>query len=626
MCGIAGIVHLDGHPVNRAELDRMTDALAHRGPDARGIFIDGNVGIGHRRLKIIDLSEAAAQPMVSEDRSLVLTFNGEIYNFAEKRALLESKGHRFRSRSDTEVLLKLYEEFGPACLTHLRGQFAFAVYDKKNRKIFLARDRVGKKPLKYFLKNGVFAFASELKALRTHPDCPRDIDVTALHDFLTLMYLPSPRTGFADLEKLPAGHSLTLDLADGSLKVQRYWQLTYETEEGTSTEEWERRIKRVLEESVQLRMVADVPVGAFLSGGIDSGAVVALMSGQGAKPVKTFTVGGDDPAMDERPQAQLVADRFRTDHHPISVAADVAEMLPTLVRTYEEPYADASAIPTYLIGRETRKFVTVALNGDGGDENFAGYVRYPILLFSEKWSRLPHPFHALVRGATGLFHALRRDTFSYRVDRFARSIELPWEQRYLQYLSFFTEEEKRALERPDLARNFMRTDLWYAGWTAGARGHAHNLLHQAMSMDIETYLADDLLPKVDLGTMAHGLEARSPFLDHELLELTARMPADLKLRGRTGKWILKKMLRDVLPAEILSKRKRGFRVPLDRWFRGERKEWLRDRLLDGHPLFWRMFDRARIEEFLKEYHGSRVNRSDHLWSLLWLQEWLQQNA
>lgn len=624
MCGIAGIVRLDGAAIDATALDRMTDAMQHRGPDGRGTYVDRSVGIGHRRLKILDLTEAAAQPMVSDDGQVILTFNGEIYNFAEERSRLEAEGHRFRSRSDTEVLLKLYEVHGIDCLQHLRGMFAFAIYDRRKRQMFLARDRVGKKPLKYFRAGSTFAFASELKALRTLPDCPSDIDVAALHDFLTLMYLPSPRTGFVGIEKLPAGHYALLDLRDGSLRIERYWQLSYNTEEGVRTEEWERRIDATLSESVRLRMVADVPVGAFLSGGVDSGTVVALMSRSSASPVRTFTVGGDDPAMDERPQAKRIADRFQTDHHPVHVAADITALLPTLVHTYEEPYADPSAIPTFLIARETRRFVTVALNGDGGDENFAGYIRYPILLFSEQWRRMPRLLRAVGWSGTSLFHRFARSTFSERCRCFAHTIELPWEQRYLQYLSFFSEEEKRALYRTGFGDDLIRTDLWYAGFTADARSRAQGLLHKVMSMDIATYLADDLLPKVDLGTMAHGLEARSPFLDHHLLELTARMPASLKLRGFRGKWILKRMMRGTLPAEILTRRKRGFRIPLDRWFRGELRSWVEERILGAPPLFWSMFDRPKVEGFLRQYRSSRVDASDRVWVLLWMAEWLEQ--
>ncbi len=581
------------------------------------------MGLGHRRLSIIDLSEGGKQPMQTQDGRYTLIFNGEIYNYQEQRGALERAGYRFRSQSDTEVLLALYVRHGKECLQYLRGMFAFAVYDREERTLFIARDRVGKKPLKYFRSGNVFAFASELKALRTLPECPRQVDFEAVHHYLTMMHVPAPGTGFVGIEKLPAGHCMTLDLKADTQKIERYWALKVDPDESVSEEEWRDRILIKLKESVALRMVADVPVGAFLSGGVDSAAIVALMSRLSPRPVKTFTIGSEDPSFNELPDAQRIADLFSTDHHPIVLEADIVRLLPELVSTYEEPYADPSAIPTYLLARETRKDVTVALNGDGGDENFAGYVRYRILPFSQKWSRMPSPLHALVRAGTGLFHKFRDDTFSYRVHRFQSTIGLPWEQRYLQYLSFFTDEEKRALYRAGFAAGFPKTDAWYADRTADARTRAPDLARKAMLMDMETYLPEDLLPKVDLGTMAHALEARSPFLDHELLELSARVPTRFLIHGGHGKWILKQLLKDILPAETLHpKKKRGFRLPLDRWFRGDLKEFTRERLLESSGPFWQVFERSKVEKFLGDYHASRVDRSDHVWALLWLREWM----
>ena len=562
--------------------------------------------------------------MRTEDEAWVLSFNGEIYNFQELRAQIEATGHRFRSQSDTEVLLELWRREGRACLSKLRGMFAFAVYDKKTRTLTLARDRVGKKPLFYFRQGNVFAFASEIKALRTLSNAPRSVDWESIHHFLTMMYLPSPLTGTEGMLKLPAAHTLTLDLSTGEIQIERYWELRYDTDTVTSLPVWKEKIANAFEESVRLRMVADVPVGAFLSGGIDSAAVVASMSKHGSQPVKTFSIGTRHQTHNELPDALRIAQLFQTDHHPIEVEADIVHLLPELVRTYEQPYGDSSAIPTYLIAREARKVVTVALNGDGGDENFAGYVRYPILRFSEGWRRAPALLHRLTRGGTYLFHSLMRSTFSYRVNRFQQSMPLPWEQRYLQYLSFFTEEEKRRLYRDGFGDNFSRTDQWYAVRTTDARNRAGDLVHRAMSMDIETYLAEDLLPKVDYGTMAHGLEARSPFLDHTLLELTARLPIHYQLHGSVRKWILKEVLKDTLPLATLSRPKTGFRLPLDTWFRRDLSSFVSERLLEGHQNMWQVFDRSRLEAFLAEYRRSHIDYSDHIWALLWLQEWFSQ--
>lgn len=623
MCGIAGIVRFDGSCVDQWQLDRLTDALAHRGPDGSGTYIAGNVGLGHRRLSIIDLSEAASQPMISDDGQVILIFNGEIYDFQAERKILEEAGHRFRSSSDTEVLLHLYLEYGKECLQYLRGMFAFAILDKRNNQLFIARDRVGKKPLKYFRNGSVFAFASELKALRTLPECHSEIDQEAVHHFLTMMYLPSPITGIAGIQKLPAAHSLTIDLATGQESLERYWSLTYNTDESLSVEECTQSFLQTFDESVRLRMIADVPVGAFLSGGIDSAAVVAFMARHSPYPVKTFSIGSPEETHNELPDAERIAKLFATDHHSIVVEPNIVQLLPELVATYEEPFADPSSIPTYLVARETRQDVTVALNGDGGDENFAGYARYPILQFSELWKKVP--LHFFVRRGVNLFHHAMGSTFSYRAKRFEDTINLLWPQRYLQYLSFFTEEEKRVLYLDGFGQGFPRTDAWYAEHTVNARARARHPLHKAMSMDLETYLADDLLPKVDLGSMAHGLEARSPFLDHKLLELTATMPPWFKLQGRKRKWILKQALKGILPDETLARRKTGFRLPLDRWFRGELSSWIRDQILTGSPSFWMMFDRTRVNTFLQQYQESNIDYSDHVWALLWLSEWCRQS-
>ncbi len=626
MCGICGIVRLDGSPVDHGVLGRLTDAIGHRGPDGDGTYAEGPVGLGHRRLSIIDLSTAASQPMFSEDKSLALVFNGEIYNFADKRAMLEKRGHTFTSTGDTEVLLKLYQEFGEDCLQHLRGMFAFAIHDKKKNSVFLARDRVGKKPIKYFHAGNTFAFASELKALRTLPECPKEVDREAIHHYLTMMYMPSPVTGIKGIHKLPAAHWLRIDLGAKRAAVGRYWQLNYNPDHARSLPAWEEELGAVFSESVRLRMIADVPVGAFLSGGVDSAAVVAFMARHSSKPIETFSIGSPEETHNELPDAERIAKLLKTNHHPIVLKADIVHLLDELVRAYEEPYADPSVIPTYLLARETRKSVTVALNGDGGDENFAGYVRYPILRFSERWSKMPSPLHALVRAGTGAYHALKQDTFSYRCHRFQSNIGLQWPQRLLQYISFFTEEEKRALYKEGFGADFPRTDDWYAHRTQAARERGDDLVHKAMSMDLDTYLADDLMPKVDLGTMAHGLESRSPLLDHELLEFTARMPSTLKLHGKQRKWIFKRMLKDVLPAETLFKKKSGFRLPLDRWFRTDLKAFVSDRLMAADSPLYGMLDRAAMEKFLKKYHDSDVDYSDHLWALLWLDSWLRKNA
>ena len=502
--------------------------------------------------------------------------------------------------------------------------FAFAMYDKKKQQLFLARDRVGKKPLKYFFDGKRFVFASEWKALRAVKGYPSEVDFEALHHYLTMMYVPAPKTGITGIHKLPAAHSLLLDCKTGKQTLHQYWKLSYKTDHAKSVDVWKHEILELFEESVRLRMIADVPVGAFLSGGVDSAAVVAFMSKLSDHPVQTFSIGSSHAKFNELPDAQRIATQFGTDHHPIIVEPDIIHLLPDLVRCYEEPFADPSSIPTYLIARETRRHVTVALSGDGGDENFAGYVRYPIFRFSQRWSQFPSLLHVLARGGTSVMHSLLKSTFSYRCKRFEYSMQQPPAERYLQYLSFFTDEEKRRLYRSEFGKNYPTTSPWYAERTADARDRAHDDVHRAMSMDFTTYLPDDLMPKVDLGAMASTLEGRSPFLDHKLLELTAQLPTDLLIKGSQRKWILKQALSGILPEETLWKKKKGFRLPLDQWFRHELQPFVRESLREGHHLFWQMFDRQKMEAFLQHYFETSIDYSDHVWSLLWLCEWLRQ--
>jgi len=625
MCGIAGVIHLDGSPVDRHALDRMTDALKHRGPDGRGLSIDRNVGLGHRRLSIIDLSEAAAQPMQSDDGSIVLTYNGEIYTYREKRAMLEGRGYTFRSQSDTEVLLKLYEEFGVDCVQHLRGMFAFAIYDTKRKCLFCARDRVGMKPLKYFFDGKTFLFASELKSLLEHPLCDRSVDFTAVHHFLTMTYLPSPYTGFQNIKKLAPAHALLLDLRTSKLSEWCYWSLDFKEKDECSVEEWSTRILEKVDESVRLRMVADVPVGAFLSGGIDSSTVCTFMAKASGTPVQTFSIGrGDD--RDELAAAAFLAKSIGSDHHPEVIHPDIPTLLPELVRSFEEPFADPSALPTYLISRLSRQHVTVALNGDGGDENFAGYLRDAILKFSLFWEKAPQPVHALTRLGTRSLRSLFRTTFLYFCDEFERSMSLPWQERFLRYNCALADHEKRALYSQAFLSSHANTEtsVWYAKQGSVYRECADDVLDQALSMDIFLHLTDCLMPKVDSASMAHSLECRSPLLDHELLELTARMPSKLKLHGYSLKWIFKQALRGILPQEILKKKKQGFRLPLDHLFRGELAPYVREKLLSGSEKKWELFDRARLEQFLHHTHQTRIDYSQHIFTLLCLDEWFVQ--
>lgn len=595
MCGIAGKISFTNTPVLEKEVRVMTRALAHRGPDGEGVYIspDGKVGLGHRRLAIINLSPTGAQPMPYTNRYW-LTFNGEIYNFQEERRELEKKGYRFNSHSDTEVILALYDAYQEKCLDHLRGMFALALYDAKEQILFCARDRLGKKPFKYFQNSNVFIFASELKAILTQPEYKREPDQVAIDRYLTLQYCPAPLTGFKGIQKLEPAHFIKVDMKSGRIEKQRYWQLDFSRKLNLSEDEWQERILEKLKEATRLRMISDVPLGAFLSGGLDSSAVVGFMSQLQNQPVKTFSIGFTEDSHNELPYARRVANYFKTDHTEFIVTPKAVEVLPALIRQYEEPFADSSAIPCWYVSELTRQHVTVALNGDGGDENFAGYDRYSIQKFA-LWYEQQKWLHGVGKLAASTAYKLFQTTLTDRAARFATTIHQEYRTRYLNYICYFP---------PKIV-----TQEWFRekfDINLGSR------LDQTLSVDIETYLPDDLLVKMDMATMAHSLEGRSPFLDHRFMELCAQMPIDLKLRGLTGrKYILKQTLRKLLPTEIIDRPKHGFSVPIAAWLRGELKGFVYS-TLSGNDKGTRLLD---------EHNKTRVNRAPQIWALLMLELW-----
>ncbi len=628
MCGIAGVIDTRGRPIDGSVLRRMGDRLTHRGPDAEGFHIRGPVGLGHRRLSIIDLS-GGAQPLSNEDGTVWVTFNGEVYNFQELRGPLEARGHRFATHSDTEVIVHAYEEYGPRCVDHFRGMFAFAAWDEPRRRLFLARDRLGKKPLFYTITDGQFVFASELQGLLAHPGVRREVDPTAIDDYLTYGYIPAPKTVFRGVFKLPPAHVLTLDLVDGGRpaaapRVERYWQLAYEPKAELDEGEAAEGLAAVLTEAVRLRMIADVPLGAHLSGGIDSGVVVALMSGLSARPVKTFSIGFEERAFNELPYARQVAERYGTEHHELVVRPNALEVLPTLVRHYGEPYADSSAVPSYYVAQMTREHVTVALNGDGGDECFAGYERYLGTLMAERYRRLPWLVRrGLVEPAAALIPAsLPRRNRLRQAKRFLDGASRGPAERYLRWVSFLTPERKR-----DLYADGFRADL--AGYEAGgwltalfddAPGGAADPLDRVLAVDVASYLPEDLLVKVDIASMANSLEARSPFLDHKVMEFAARLPAGLKVKGRSLKYLLKKFAGRLLPADTLRRRKQGFGVPVGEWMRGVLRPLVEDTVLSPRAAGRGYFRADAVARLCREHFAGR-DHSFQLWALLWLELW-----
>lgn len=626
MCGIAGKISLTNKEISTTEIEQMTNAIKHRGPDDGGSYIspDRKVGLGHRRLSIIDLSPLGHQPMRYMDRYEIV-FNGEIYNFQEKRAMLEKEGYVFSSHSDTEVILALYDKYHEECLEHLRGMFAFAIYDERNHTLFAARDRVGKKPFKYFFDGNVFIFASELKAILTQPEYHREPDYEAIHHYLTLQYVPAPLTGFKDLKKLEPANSLTLNLRTGTLEKKRYWKLDYSKKWELSEDEWKKRIIEKLDESTKLRMVADVPLGAFLSGGIDSSAVVAMMARHSSKPIKTFSIGFKEAKYNELPYARMIADRFKTDHTEFIVEPHAIELLPMLVQQYEEPYADSSALPTYYVSKLTRDHVTVALNGDGGDENFAGYGRYSVHKFALAYDRLMILHKTLTLPSVSLAAKTIQTTFLDRAQRFAESLSKPYNYRYVDYICYFTNRMKDEIYTDEFREKMKTIDSYHIVSNQFKESGSKNRIEQAVYADFTTYLPDDLLPKVDIDTMSVALEGRSPFFDHEMLELTAKIPFQLKLKGLNNKkYILKEALRNIIPDEVMFRRKMGFSIPVHNWFRNELKDYAYQILLSEKSFTRSIFKKESVKRLLDKHCSTNVNLGYHIWALITLELWFQE--
>jgi len=624
MCGIAGKLNFNSTiQVSPQLIKEMTGALHHRGPDDEGIYVKNNIGLGHRRLKIIDLSEAAKQPMVNEDKTCWIVFNGKIYNFQDLRKDLIKRGHQFISRSDTEVILHLYEDYGEECLKHLRGMFAFTIWDEKNQKLFLARDRLGKKPLKYFIGPDFLVFASELKAILKDPNVPKEPDFEAIHHYLTFQFAPAPLTGFKGIKKLPPAHYLICQ--NGKIEIKRYWKLDFSQKLDLSEKEWKEKILQKLEESVKLRMISDVPLGAMLSGGTDSSCIVALMSKLSAKPVETFSIGFEEKDYNELPYARIVAEKFKTNHHEFIVKPNAIDVLPKLAYFYEEPYADSSAIPSFYLSEFTRKYVTVALNGDGGDENFAGYNRYNALkifklLQKTQLFRTNFTQQILILAARILFPLSKKE----KVIKFIEKLSQSPEKGYLQIVSYFNEEEKENIYTDSFKEKIKNIDSFEVIKEKFDEAASFDFLDKIFYTDINLYLPDDLLVKMDIATMANSLEARSPLLDHQFLELTAKIPPNLKLKGQNKKYIFKKVLEEILPKEILYRKKMGFGVPLEYWFRKELKNYIYEILLSKRFLSRGMFKKESIKEILDNHTQKNQNCAYQIWALLSLEHWFRE--
>jgi asparagine synthase (glutamine-hydrolysing) len=623
MCGIVGMVNLDGRAADAALLARMNEAILHRGPDEDGVYLKGHVGLAMRRLAIIDL-KGGQQPIADEEGAAWIVYNGEVYNYREVKKELEARGHRFHTDCDTEVVLHAYLEYGADCPRHLRGMFAFAVWDERKRELFVARDRVGKKPLLYAKTRDSFVFGSEFSALLRHPSVGREIDRAALDDYLTFMCVPAPQTAYRDIRKLEPGHSLTLSRG-GEIKTERYWEPDFSKKVKLTEEEAGERALELLREAVRVRLMSEVPLGAFLSGGIDSSAVVALMAEESSTPVKTFSIGFEEQDFSELHHARRVAERVGAEHHEFVVRPDAMEVLPTLVEHYGEPYADSSAIPTYYVARETRKHVTVALNGDGGDECFAGYERYAAMRLSERYRKLPGLLRErVIRQALELLPISElRPSRARKVRRFLRAASLPPVERYLSWVGIVQREAKDDLYTDEFNEEVGGRDAsaWLRPWFARANGAG--VVDAALLADTMTYLPNDLLVKVDIASMAVSLEARSPFLDHHVIEFAASLPENLKLRGLTTKYILKKTLRKLLPSENLTRGKMGFGVPIGHWFRGQMQGFLRENLLSERASKRGLFRPEAVRRMVELHTRGERDYTHQLWTLLMLELWFQ---
>lgn len=625
MCGIAGLFDLEGRQeIEDALLRRMNKALFHRGPDDCGLHVEPGLGLAHRRLSIIDLSKGH-QPLFNEDGTVAVVYNGEIYNYVDLMQRLKNQGHEFRTRCDTEVLVHAWEEWGEGCVERLRGMFAFALWDRKIETLFLARDRLGIKPLYYaYLPGGLFIFASELKALLLHPDLPHEIEPRSVEDFFAYGYVPEPRTIFQHAYKLPPGHTLTMSRGGSRARTKEYWDVSFQPYRIGSEEDVERELIHRLREAIEMRLVADVPLGAFLSGGVDSSAVVSLMADVSSGPVNTCSISFGNPSFNEAHYAAKVAQRNHTNHRVDRVDPDDLELIGKLTDIYDEPFADSSAMPTYRVCELARRQVKVALSGDGGDENFAGYTRYRWHIDEERVRAfLPQEFLGPLFGFLGWIYP-----------------KANWAPKPLRAKATLQALAKKSLEAyfhsVSVLGDRLRRELFSARFRSELQGYdaievlrAHAVhapehpLSRVQYLDFKTYLVGDILTKVDRASMANSLEVRVPLLDHELVEWVSRLPPDLKLRGREGKYVFKRALRPHVDEEILYRRKMGFAVPLSSWFCGPLRDRVRETVKSETLADSGLFNMDFLRDMVDRHQAGSSDYSAGIWSILIFENWLR---
>lgn len=625
MCGITGVIYSEQRrSVDPGVLKRMADSIAHRGPDAEGFHIDRNAGLAHRRLSIIDL-EGGDQPIGNEDGSVQVVFNGEIYNFRELRSELELKGHQFKTFSDTEVIVHLYEELGDGCVERLRGMFAIALWDARKQRLLLARDRVGIKPLFVSVNNRRIVFGSELKALLAHGDVQREVDPVAIDEYLNYGVIPGNRCIFRGVEKLLPGHVMTVDVPRWQIERKRYWQLNFEADESLSINDWQEAILARIDETVRLHLLADVPVGSFLSGGIDSSIVTGLASRALATPIQTFSMGFREAAFNELPAAREIAEHFGTEHTERVVSADAVSLLPQLTKFYDEPFADSSAVPTFLVSQIASQHVKVVLSGDGGDEALGGYSRYAhdlkeasVRRFIPSWMRRPW-----LSTLASVWPKADRLPRPLRLKTFLTNMSLKPGDAYANTLSLCRLPLRHQLLNADLRSAVRQHDPAHSA-SSGFRNGGSEPINGMIAADMATLLPDDYLVKVDRASMANGLEVRPPLLDHEFLELCARVPARLKINHGETKWLLRQTARSLVPPSIIDRPKQGFEIPVDQWFRGPLGELFRDTVLSASSSVGGIVDQSTAEQMLVRHCRGTGRHGSTLWSLLTLASWADQ--
>ena len=621
MCGITGIVQFNREKaIAPAVLKNMCDSIYHRGPDDDGLYMSRNVGLGFRRLSIIDLS-TGHQPLSNQNETVYIVFNGEIYNYLEQRQKLIQKGYIFKTTTDTEVILHLYEEYGVDCLQYLRGMFAFAIWDSNKQQLFCARDRFGIKPFYYYSDQEKFVFGSEIKAILKSNDIDKTISIDALDSYFAFGYITSDLSIYKNIKKLQPAHYLLLSLKDKPvIEINRYWEIHFDPDYSKSENRWKEEIQACFSETVKLHMISDVPLGAFLSGGIDSSSVVAMMAKNSDRPVKTFSIGFKEQKFNELKYARELANKYGCEHHEQIVEPESIGLLSKLVSAYDEPFADSSAIPTYYVSQLARKHVTVALSGDGGDELFAGYTGYTKF---KKIRSFPLNFRGSIANKViwGNIHNLI--PHSTKGKGLMYFLSQPKEYAFAYQTSWTEQERSELFGHSDENRNKLATELFKVGILQNKKNH--DFISNLQYLDMKTYMVDDILTKVDRASMMNSLEVRVPILDHKFAELTFKIPSELKLKRNEKKYILKKAMENYLPQSILSHPKQGFGVPLSLWFKGDLKEFVNDTLLSQHALISNYLDTNYVKKIVLEDRKGKRDFNSKIWSLIIFEEWLKQN-